>query len=384
MSDSVLECLTAVESARLASTARTMLRLTVEERQWLDAGFRSTAGTPQLDFALGLSGIMTAQAVGSKILGDSELKACALSIHCAILRDAELDALANSISGFGAAHGLTGVLWSVHQAGLICGVSGLDRDVIEECLLAALSAWQTGHQWDVVSGAAGGLNAAHSFGIPATAQGLRILEGACQASLGSGSALDIGMAHGLAGLVAVLARGGRCRPEVLRASVAFLESNARSDGSRGVFPSEAGSSRVARSKFGWCYGDLSVCYALAMAATVLEDYDLLNRVCIYLRSSLDDRGPANEGVRTLGICHGLAGGAHMLLRLWQLTRFPFLADEARRWMLGLCDACERVEPDGMSLIYGRSGVALSLLGALGQTNWDAPLGMGYPLSGLSG
>jgi hypothetical protein len=159
--------------------------------------------------------------------------------------------------------------------------------------------------------------------------------------------VDLGVAHGIAGVIPFLARVhrlGLARPIVrplLDGAVGWLLAHLVDTASGPTVPYfvadgiEPGPARSA-----WCYGDPGVAMALLLAARDVGDLawataatDLALRVAA--------RPAGQTGVTDAGLCHGSAGLAHLFNRLYQLTAEQALADAARFWVertLELCSA----------------------------------------------
>jgi len=210
--------------------------------------------------------------------------------------------------------------------------------------------------------------------------------------------LCTGMAHGIGGPIAVLARAfmlGVARPDAqraLRPSVTWLlAQRAAGDGSS-TFPYSVPLD-PARAPFpswmGWCYGDLSLALPISAAAHALNEPAWANAGLEIARAGAL-RGLAQSGVEDGPLCHGTAGVAHIFGRLYQQFRDPDFADAARIWhartlslkrradgLLGLGEVrrlaggrVQRVRRPG--LIPGLAGVGLSLLAATEplEPSWD--------------
>ena len=145
---------------------------------------------------------------------------------------------------------------------------------------------------------------------------------------------DLGMAHGAAGVVAVLARVVRLAIDEPRASqlleraVTWLTAQ-RAAGGGSLFRSIAGDERPARSA--WCYGDPGIAVALLHAARVTQRQDWLHLAVETARHAAR-RPPDDTGVCDASICHGAAGLAHIFHRLYHETSDSELATAARDWL----------------------------------------------------
>jgi lantibiotic modifying enzyme len=224
---------------------------------------------------------------------------------------------------------------------------------------------------------------------------------------------SLGMAHGVPGVIALLARA-------LHAGVAVRESRALLLGAvpwlvaqrlapdrDSVFPPwvypgrDAGSSRAA-----WCYGDAGVALALfAAGRAVRRPAWMAEAVELGLRTGR--RSPESAGIRDATLCHGAVGLAHLLNRLYQATGDERLAEVAQHWYAealryrcpgrgiagferygSLHATISEPGPDGTppsssdpGLLTGVTGIALALLAAATPVEpaWDRLLLVDLPL-----
>jgi hypothetical protein len=204
---------------------------------------------------------------------------------------------------------------------------------------------------------------------------------------------NLGLAHGIPGIVAILARyiaadldAGRARV-LLDGAVAYLRSVARPQvGSR--YPAwlpSAGSDTL--SRVAWCYGDLGVSVALMSAATATHRDDW-RTFALELAHGMAARPFEASQVVDTGLCHGAAGVAHLFNRLAQASGDHALAGVADTWF-GRTIAMRRSDPiagfpraipvDGVvsfepapDLLTGAIGVALALHAAISpiEPAWD--------------
>lgn len=184
-----------------------------------------------------------------------------------------------------------------------------------------------------------------------------------------GEYFDLGVAHGVAGVVALLARYLERGIEVervrrlLEGAVGFLLDVP--DNPAGRFPSTAGRLRgVHTSPLAWCYGDLGVSLSLLAAARVTSrDAWRAEALKLALSCSTRDRvdGP--------GLCHGAAGAAHLFARLHAQTGDDAFRAAACRWL----DRTLAADiPADASLLGGATGIGLVLTAAVSTEDpaWD--------------
>ncbi|MCE9575351.1 MAG: lanthionine synthetase C family protein [Deltaproteobacteria bacterium] len=221
-----------------------------------------------------------------------------------------------------------------------------------------------------------------------------------QRAISPGGYYNLGLAHGIPGVVALLARmvahdveTPRARALLERAMTFML--NAEPPRERGRFPSwhqagevgpgherELGSTRLA-----WCYGDLGASVALLSAAQATAN-DEWRTQAVDLARLCAGRTIAEAVVHDAGICHGAGGAAHIFNRLWHATGEEIFADAARRWIDQLLamridhaiagfPSADRLDGQTSwkaddSLLTGAVGVALVLHAAVStvEPSWD--------------
>jgi hypothetical protein len=207
--------------------------------------------------------------------------------------------------------------------------------------------------------------------------------------------INLGLAHGNPGVIALLARCvahgvavERARP-LLERAVTFL-LGAEPPRERGRYPSwhpargEQGSTRLA-----WCYGDLGVSVALLSAAQATGDAGWRDEALVMARACAT-RTFDEAQIVDAGLCHGAVGAAHLFNRLWQATGEAAFADAARTWIdhtlrmrnehpIAGFPAATRDPPEfkvaweaDESLLGGAVGVALAMHAAVSEVepSWD--------------
>lgn len=213
---------------------------------------------------------------------------------------------------------------------------------------------------------------------------------------------NLGLAHGVPGVIGLLARciesdchAQTARPLLdgamrwLQAQSLRLPGREPSTGEKGYFASFAESDRPTR--LAWCYGDLGVCAAVLRAADATGRADW-RAFALEIARDCASRSADECFVNDMGICHGSAGAALVFLRLWQQLGDESLAQAARFWAQRTLDMRLAQFPhtagvfraeweDGqyfpvacVSWITGAAGVGLALLSCLtGDPDaWDAP------------
>jgi hypothetical protein len=201
---------------------------------------------------------------------------------------------------------------------------------------------------------------------------------------------DLGLAHGVAGVVAVL--GETCRvgppPLVARArplldgAVTWLVAR-RLAGSDVHFPAICGPSHPAGpARAAWCYGDPGIGLALLTAGRAVAAADWCAEGVATLRAAAA-RPRTTTGVDDAGLCHGALGLSHVFHRAYRATGDATFAAAARAWLTSALDL--RTPGHGIggfrtwaplpgdptfvwsgdrTLLTGSAGIALALLAAI--------------------
>ncbi|ARF53877.1 lanthionine synthetase C family protein [Streptomyces gilvosporeus] len=202
--------------------------------------------------------------------------------------------------------------------------------------------------------------------------------------------LNFGLAHGIAGPLALLAltrRAGLTEPGHDAALTAFAEALAhqrRADGQwTGVVPFDGhpdgpADPRPAAARTAWCYGTPGAACALHLAAEALGRPDWSRTAVAALTAALE----APRGVTDVGLCHGWAGLLHLTAHLARSSGDPHLtaraAESAGRLLDALAHAARsRSVARRTGLLDGTAGIALALhswaADAPPATAWDAAL-----------
>jgi hypothetical protein len=179
---------------------------------------------------------------------------------------------------------------------------------------------------------------------------------------------NLGLAHGVPGVIALLARFvardiDRSRStRLLDRAVALVLETAS------PYPMWVPSPEPAGGALAWCYGDLGVAISLVSAGVFAghrEAYDVGLKLA---------RGAAGwSRAYDASLCHGAAGVLHLFNRLAQTTGDPVLHDAAMRWLA--IALARRDEVQDATLLTGTVGVALALQAATTdvEPTWDRRL-----------
>ncbi len=287
-----------------------------------------------------------------------------------------------SSGGVGLYAGLTGVAWVEAAITRLRGYPAIDNEELDELLAQLLARPRTG-PWELTAGLVGiGLYALeHAETNPGL---LRLaIDRLCEArsprggwvvdsealfgSAGAGRPafyLDLGMAHGLAGLVAFAALAARAGADgagdLLSEATGALLAHRLPPGSDALFPALVDEQGPRTVPLRWCYGDLGVAAALSLAAPLLSHPLVPQAVSGVLDSVPLD--PSMAGVDELGLCHGVAGVAHVLHRVAITTGSARAWEAASAWGRALIERVESGErAGGRGWLEGDAGLILALI-----------------------
>lgn len=304
--------------------------------------------------------------------------------------------------------GFTGVAWALDR---FAGPGEDGAEAIDEALVAFLEAPPALLDYDLVSGLAGfGLYAVDRAPRPAALRILQLVVDLLEASarpagggltwhtapqllppwqreLHPAGYYNLGLAHGVPGILGLLARMRRAALAGPRAN-RLLEGGlawilAGTEGQAGYLAArvddpEASLAGSSSYRPAWCYGELGAACAVLSAARSLDRGDAADWALS--RASVMVRVPANTwGLQDGGLCHGAAGAMHLAHRLWRGTgdeAFRAAALDALALLLRMRRVGEAVggwpsyegspEAPGATrpeagLLEGGAGIALALL-----------------------
>jgi lantibiotic modifying enzyme len=345
--------------------------------------------------------------------------------------DVALDSLDRAADALGAAAirptlygGFTGIAWMIEHVQEILGVDGDGNAAVDAALIRMVDAgpWPFGH--DIIAGLAG-------IGVYALARAQRPggeallgrvvarldamsendasgawfytpperLSGVVLAALPHGCR-DLGVAHGAAGVAAVLARAhatgkvGERAGALARDAVRWLLDQRLAPDEDSCFPARRVPGRpAAPTRSAWCYGDPGVAVAVLGTAQRLDEPAWAEAALVGARKAAV-RPDAAAGVVDAGICHGAAGLAHLFQRLFRATGEALFHDAAHAWLErtlalrepgagiagfrtwgrapGAGDGAELSWYEDPGLLSGATGIALALLAAVSPVEpaWD--------------
>jgi len=362
-----------------------------------------------------------------------------LAVLCAYLSRAELDNNENALEFLARAvnsvaseplgpslySGFTGIAWAVaHLQEQLLDPADDACDAIDEALKSYLdqSPWEG--DYDLISGLVGmGVYALEHLPRPLAVECLervvdrleeiaeRSVNGVTwltraellpewQRTLCPGGYYNLGLAHGVPGVIAFLgevcAAGvalGKARP-LLDDTVAWLVRQKLTNGKQSSFSSWVGPG-IERDdcRLAWCYGDAGVAAALLVAARCVNEGEW-EREALALARRAAVREPESAGVKDAGLCHGSAGLAHIFNRLFQATGEEGFRKAGCYWFERTLDlrrpgqgiagfSVYRASHDGqdeywedhVGILEGAAGIALALLAAVTdvEPEWDRML-----------
>ena len=205
--------------------------------------------------------------------------------------------------------------------------------------------------------------------------------------------LNCGLAHGMPGMLSVLALAYRAdigvpasRPAIARLAH-WLAAQARTDEWGTVWPAAVGvgaSDPATPGPLGWCYGNPGVARALWLAGYVLGDAALCETATEALHS-VYRKPPSRRGIISPTFCHGVAGLLQIAMRFANETASPEFSHAANRTLERLIALFsenaifgyrdhdhEEGLIDRPGLLEGAAGVALVLLASASdqEPDWD--------------
>ena len=207
---------------------------------------------------------------------------------------------------------------------------------------------------------------------------------------------DVGLAHGQAGVVAVLAAalasGTESARPLLESTLKWLRAQRLPEGvGPGRFPLLFGpDQQPSGGRMAWCYGDIGVAIALLAAGRALGDEEVVEEART-LSLECADRPMGHAGVLDPSLCHGSSGLSLLFARLAHGLGEERLADASRAWGRVILDQRVAGEPVGgiqysmpiegtddrglqprAGLLEGAAGAGLTLLALTSDRapDWD--------------
>ncbi|WUR11431.1 lanthionine synthetase LanC family protein [[Empedobacter] haloabium] len=193
--------------------------------------------------------------------------------------------------------------------------------------------------------------------------------------------VDLGVAHGLPGVVLLLAgalRHGLATGDTTRylregaAALVALRGEPVDGACYPYYSSQRGGSRLA-----WCYGDLSVGFALHAAGAALSDPALGETAHVLVAERLA-QPDESFGLADHALCHGHAGVLHLVGKMARERAEPVYLRRMAAWRAAIADGAQPLAGH-TGLLEGSGGVLLALQDgvARGRHHWDVCLCMGF-------
>ncbi|HLJ26940.1 MAG TPA: lanthionine synthetase C family protein [Candidatus Angelobacter sp.] len=332
-----------------------------------------------------------------------------------------IDALAGQPMGPSLYAGFTGIAWAVeHVNNLLTGSSADMCSEIDLALELYLNRSPWKEDYDLVGGLVGvGVYCLERGGAPVTVRCLElIVERLSELAEASGDGLrwftrpnllpqqqreiypqgyyNLGLAHGVPGIIALLGRiqaAGVAQEQagrLLEGAVCWLLRQKLPDHAISCFDSLVSPDQPAKdARMAWCYGDVGLAAALFLAARHTGT-KLWEQRALSIAQKAARREPHTSGVIDSCFCHGSAGLAHIFNRFYQATNDELFSRTACYWIErtlqfrkpGTGAAGYSVmtpRDDGelgfqgqLGIIEGIAGVGLSLLAAITgmEPCWD--------------
>ncbi len=187
---------------------------------------------------------------------------------------------------------------------------------------------------------------------------------------------DLGVAHGIAGVIALLGKVialGDPPPRtehMLDDAMQWLWTHRQPPAPEGRFPAFLIPGRmVRRTRTAWCYGDPGIAVATWLAA-IHRGGSTADSLA--LARDVASRLPEHTQIVEAQLCHGAVGLAHLLARCHHASGDPALRESAIEWYRR---ALALPVPPRADLLEGAPGIGLALLAGLSTTEpaWDRRL-----------
>ncbi len=344
-----------------------------------------------------------------------------------------IESLTSQAMAPGLFSGFTGVAWAIQHAATVLGEPADDLSEIDSAIetYVGKSPWQD--DYDLISGLVGlGVYCLERLESETARQPLTLVitrleelaihsdEGVCwftspemlpqyQQDRYPQGYYNLGVAHGIPGVIAFLARvyaAGIERQRVmplLDGAVRWLLRQRLPSGKSSNFTSFFDSTDPGEDcRLAWCYGDAGIAAALLLAARCVGNA-AWEKEALELAGHAARRSPESCGVQDVCFCHGAAGLAHIFNRLYQATHEEQFALASRYWLgrtlqfqkpgtgvagFSVVTADENLEivvAGRHGLIEGVGGVGLVLLSLLTSIEpcWDRIFLTDIPLQPIS-
>jgi lantibiotic biosynthesis protein len=188
---------------------------------------------------------------------------------------------------------------------------------------------------------------------------------------------DLGMAHGVAGMVAALAFAApqeRRYDDAIRSGLEFLASCR--DAGAIAWPAGVGKTSRPAARAAWCYGAPGCASALFLGGRRIgaPEYE---RLGLNALRELTRKPLSRWGIQDNALCHGFVGNALVFTSLGELSGDTMLSEFGFELIDGVIEAYDAARPfgypamivaeavDAAGLLQGAAGIGLALLTAAG-------------------
>lgn len=179
---------------------------------------------------------------------------------------------------------------------------------------------------------------------------------------------DVGMAHGIAGVLSALCLGAPGSQAAIQSVASWLVS-VRSPLYPKGWPSTVSRDGIAEgSRVAWCYGTPGVALALSAASSVLRDHDELTAAITSALEATSELQREVWGMLDHSICHGTAGNALVFSRIADHTGSSRLRTTASELSMLAASGFDSQQTFGYQAWFPNQGYVDShdlLLGAVG-------------------
>lgn len=337
-------------------------------------------------------------------------------------------ALAGQPMGVSLYGGFTGVAWAVqHLHGLLTGTAADLCSEIDLALEGYLSRSPWREDYDLINGLVGiGIYCLERVNSPTAVRcmeliverlaelaetaenGLRWFTSPSlfpqqQGELYPRGYYNLGLAHGVPGIIALLGRtqaAGIAQEKVgmlLEGAVRWVMRQQLADAQSSFASVVCPEQPPSNCRLAWCYGDAGVAAALFLAARCTGERSWEQQALVIARKAAA-REPQTCGVVDACFCHGSAGLAHVFHRFYRATQEEVFSQAARHWIestLAFRKPGEEaagylfrtVNENGgfegqprLGILEGIAGIGLSLLAAVTSIEpcWDRILMVDIP------
>ncbi|PYP91925.1 MAG: hypothetical protein DMG65_05655 [Candidatus Angelobacter sp. Gp1-AA117] len=190
---------------------------------------------------------------------------------------------------------------------------------------------------------------------------------------------NLGLAHGVPGIIAVLAKiyaAGIAREkagDLLERAVRWFLQQRRPFGSKSCFSTfHMPQSASEDCRLAWCYGDAGIAATLFQAARCTGSNAWESAALDIMHHSVG-RDVQSSGVRDICFCHGSAGLAHIFNRFYQATRDLAFAERSRYW---ISESLKFRQPG-----TGAAGYSVYTSDKTGELSWRGRFGL---IEGIAG